>query len=165
MTDTVTRRLGAAVAGVLATDAMIHLYWATGATWPASDERALSFAVLNLDVPFTPRVLLPLVTLLLTAATIVVLGSRAAGLPTWLAWLARAGTTIVALGIAARAAAGLVWATGLGVDTPGPFLWLNRLLYTPLCIALLAATWAVVRHGRNSRGGARATAHSRSTGA
>ena len=156
MTDTVIRRLGAAVAGVLVTDAMIHLYWATGATWPASDERVLSFAVLNVDVPFTPRVLLPLVALLLTAATVVALGSRDGALPGWPARLVRAGTMIVALGIAARGAAGLVWATGLGVDTPGSFLWLNRLLYTPLCIALFAATWAVVRHGCNSRGGARA---------
>jgi hypothetical protein len=161
MTDTLIRRLGAAVAGVLATDAMIHLYWVTGATWPARDERALSFAVLNLDVPFTPRVLLPLVALLLTAATVVVLGSRAGDLPDWLARLAHAGTIIVALGIAARGAAGLGWATGLGVDTPGSFLWLNRLLYTPLCIALFAATWTVVRHGGKSRGRSHVATHGR----
>lgn len=55
----------------------------------------------------------------------------------------------MAVGFAVRGAAGLVWATGLGVDHPGPFLWLNRLLYTPLCLALCAASWAIARRGRS----------------
>jgi len=76
MTDDSTRRLAVAVASVLALDAGLHLYWTTGATWPANDSRGLSMAVLNADVPFTPPVLLPLVALLLGAAGTVIARSR-----------------------------------------------------------------------------------------
>ena len=60
-----------AVASVLGLDALIHVYWLTGRVWPARDTRALSQAVLNADVPFTPRVLLPLVVILTIGGTAV----------------------------------------------------------------------------------------------
>ena len=44
---------------------------AAGATWPASDHRSLSQAVLGGEAPFTPGVVLPLAALLLAAAGIV----------------------------------------------------------------------------------------------
>lgn len=69
-------RAAALVAAVLTTDALLHLYWTTGATWPAADDKSLSHAVLGTDVPFTPTVLLPLVALLLTAAAFVLARSR-----------------------------------------------------------------------------------------
>src|SRR6187551_2737345 len=47
------------------------LYRLTGRVWPARDTRALSQAVLNADVPFTPRVLLPLVVVLTIGGTAV----------------------------------------------------------------------------------------------
>ena len=75
--------------------AAVHVYWATGTTWPAGDERSLSLTVLNAQVSFSPGVVLPLaaVHLLLAGAILtsarwrlsrlvvvgVVAGSRAAG--------------------------------------------------------------------------------------
>lgn len=53
------KRAGTAVAGLLAADGLVHLYWATGATWPAPDERSLSLAVLGLDTSFGPGAVLP----------------------------------------------------------------------------------------------------------
>jgi hypothetical protein len=59
------------VAVVLGVDALLHAYWMTGRTWPAPDPRTLSQVVLGTEVPFTPRVLLPLVLLLSGGATLV----------------------------------------------------------------------------------------------
>lgn len=157
MTESFLRRLALIVGAVLATDAALHLYWATGATWPAADTHGLSFAVLNTDVPFTPPVLLPVAVLLLVAAGVVVARSRVDPGGRF-AWLLNVGTVAVGIGLAVRGTAGLIWATGVGVETGGPFLWLNRLLYTPLCLALLAATWAVARHGTAGRRWPRRTA-------
>ena len=70
MTEAVRGR-AATVAAVLAIDGMLHLYWATGSTWPARDARSLSYAVLGAEVPFTPPILLPLATLLFVAAAAV----------------------------------------------------------------------------------------------
>lgn len=42
-----SRRIVADVHTVLAA---LHVYWATGATWPAPDERALSRAVLGVQL-------------------------------------------------------------------------------------------------------------------
>lgn len=151
MTDSTTRRLALIVGSVLAADAALHLYWATGATWPAADPHSLSFAVLNTDVPFTPPVLLPIAALLLVAAGVVIARSRV-HLERRFAGLLQVGTVAVAIGLALRGAAGLIWAIGIGVETGGPFVWLNRLFYTPLCLALFAATWSVARRGRTGRG-------------
>ena len=151
MTDSTTRRLALSVGSVLAADAALHLYWATGATWPAADPHSLSFAVLDTDVPFTPPVLLPLAALLLVAAGIVIARSRVHPQRRF-AWLLQVGTVAVAIGLVLRGAVGLIWAIGIGVETGGPFVWLNRLVYTPLCLALFAATWAVARRGRPGRG-------------
>ncbi len=67
--DPLTLRAGRFAAGVLTVDAVCHLYWLTGATWPFPDERALSLAVLGYPVPFTARILVPLAILLGAAAT------------------------------------------------------------------------------------------------
>ncbi|WP_433437221.1 hypothetical protein [Nonomuraea sp. CA-141351] len=82
-------RTGIAVVTVLAADAVAHLYWMTGSTWPARDAGSLSRAVLNFVVPFTPRVLLVPLALLLAAATLVLI---ALDRP---AWLSSPGTVIV----------------------------------------------------------------------
>lgn len=50
-------RAAALVASVLTVDAVLHLYWTTGATWPAADDKSLSHAVLGTEVPFTPPTL------------------------------------------------------------------------------------------------------------
>ena len=143
-------RAAAAVVVVLLADAMVHLYWATGATWPAREARGLSIAVLDMEVPFTAPVLLTLVVLLCGAAACVWARSRQVpGEPPGL-WgrVTAAGTLAVALGLLVRGAVGVVWACGVGVDTGKPFYWLNLLLYTPLCLGLGVAALAVAGHGR-----------------
>ncbi|MEV4066147.1 DUF3995 domain-containing protein [Nonomuraea dietziae] len=69
-------RAAYAAATVLAVDAAAHLYWTTGAIWPAPDVTTLSMAVLNMEVPFTPRVLLPLAAALLTASAALITTTR-----------------------------------------------------------------------------------------
>ncbi|MER5302554.1 DUF3995 domain-containing protein [Streptomyces lasiicapitis] len=131
-------RAAALVASVLAADAAFHLYWTTGATWPAADDRALSQAVLGTEVPFTPPILLPLVALLLTGAAFVLARSRHPGRQ-----LFRLGTLAVAAGLSLRAAAGVYWL--FAKETGTTFHWLNLTLYTPLCAVLAVAALRVAR--------------------
>lgn len=64
------------MAGVLAVDACLHLYWTTGASWPAHDLRAVSDAVLGTYLYFTPPVLLPIAAMLLCGAAAVFYRSK-----------------------------------------------------------------------------------------
>jgi hypothetical protein len=119
--------------------AAVHVYWATGATWPASDERSLSLTVLNAQVSFGPRVVLPLVALHLLLAGAILTTAR---------WrLSRLVVAGLVAGLVARAAVGLVWITG-AVDTGTAFYWLNLFLYTPLCVALCVADLKLLRARR-----------------
>ncbi|HET6356403.1 DUF3995 domain-containing protein [Streptomyces sp.] len=144
------RRTAAArtVAAVLTTDGLLHLFWTTGSHWPADNTKALSYAVLGADVPFTPPVLLPLAALLFTAAGLVTARARLGRGHRW-GRLLQAGTIAVACGTAVRGLAGLAWAGGLraGLDEAAgsTFYWLNLALYTPLCLALTAAALRVAR--------------------
>lgn len=135
---TAPSRAAALVASVLTVDAALHLYWTTGATWPAADDRSLSHAVLGTDVPFTPPILLPLVVLLLTAAALVLAHSRRPRHP-----LLRFGTLAVAAGLSLRALAGIYWL--FAKETGTAFYWLNLMLYTPLCAVLTVAALRVAR--------------------
>ncbi|TDW14239.1 alpha/beta fold hydrolase [Kribbella kalugense] len=126
------RRIVAGVHGVLAG---LHVWWATGTTWPAADERSLSMAVLGGQASFAPRVVLPLALLHVLLAVAILTSER---------WkLSRLVVGVLAAGLAARAAAGLVWITGVGT-TPA-FYWLNLLVYTPICIALCVADLKMLR--------------------
>ncbi|MFJ9948882.1 DUF3995 domain-containing protein [Kitasatospora sp. NPDC091207] len=141
------RSAALAVAVVLAADGLLHVYWATGSTWPAPDAASLSRAVLNAEVPFTPRVVLPLAALLCSGATVVLargglLDGAARRLP---AVVLRWGPRAVAGGLLARGLAGLVWASGTGTEPGSAFHRLNLALYTPLCLAGAAAALAVAR--------------------
>jgi hypothetical protein len=119
--------------------AAVHVYWATGATWPASDERSLSRTVLNTQVSFGPRVVLPLAALHLLLAGAVLTSAR---------WrLSRLVVVGLVAGLAARAAVGLVWITG-AIDTSTAFYWLNLFLYTPACVALCVADLKLLRARR-----------------
>ncbi|HEY9484020.1 MAG TPA: DUF3995 domain-containing protein [Micromonosporaceae bacterium] len=133
------------VASVLGLDALIHVYWLTGRVWPARDTRALSQAVLNADVPFTPRVLLPLVLVLTIGGTAVL--ARAdlvhTGLPSW---VLAASAGAVALGLLARGLAGVAWIVGIGASRETPFYWLNLTAYTPVCLVLSVAAGIVAMH-------------------
>ncbi|MFI9329046.1 DUF3995 domain-containing protein [Kitasatospora sp. NPDC052868] len=141
------RTAALAIATVLAADGLLHVYWATGRTWPAPDTAALSQLVLNADVPFTPRVVLPLAALLFSGAALVaarggVMPATARRLP---ALALRWGPRAVAGGLLARGLAGLVWAAGIGAETDSAFYRLNLAVYTPLCLAGAAAAWTVAR--------------------
>ncbi|HEY9371684.1 alpha/beta fold hydrolase [Streptomyces sp.] len=140
MPDTLMRRrAGLAVAGLLALDGLAHLYWATGATWPARGERGLSLAVLGGVVSFAPRVVLPLAAVTLLAAACVLAYTYRRGGP-----LPALVTYAVAAGLLVRGLLGVVWA---GDGAAGEaFRWLNLLVYTPVCLGFgLAAasllTW------------------------
>jgi hypothetical protein len=119
--------------------AAVHVYWATGATWPAGDERTLSLTVLNLQVSFGPGVVLPLAALHLLLAGAVLTSAR------WT--LSRLVVAGLVAGLAVRAAVGLVWITG-AVDTSTAFYWLNLVLYTPVCVALCVADLKLLRARR-----------------
>ncbi|MGW1774747.1 DUF3995 domain-containing protein [Streptomyces sp. NPDC002104] len=145
MTHTTRRRTGQALAALLAADGLVHLYWATGLTWPAPDERTLSLAVLGSEVSFGRPVVLPLAALTLTGAAAVLAHAHGRGSgPVRRA--ARLGTAAVAAGLAVRGLAGLGWAAGLlPAPQDGPFRTLNLALYTPACLGF---GWAAVRLAR-----------------
>ena len=126
-----------AVAGVHVVLALVHIYWATGATWPAGDERTLSIAVLGGPASFSPAVVLPLAALHVALAVAVLASDRFKA--------SRLVVAGVAAGLAARATAGIVWACGVGTATGTTFYWLNLLLYTPLCVALCIADLSMLR--------------------
>ncbi|MBB4981630.1 MULTISPECIES: DUF3995 domain-containing protein [Streptomyces] len=132
---------GRAVAVLLAVLALVHVYWATGLTWPAADERSLSLAVLGAVVSFGPAVVLPLAVLEGGAAVAVAAharGVRGRRIP-------RLVTYAVAGGMLLRGAAGLVWIV-VGRDGSGAaFPWLNALLYTPLSLVF---GWKALRAAR-----------------
>ncbi|MGW7369899.1 DUF3995 domain-containing protein, partial [Streptomyces sp. NPDC054841] len=117
MSDRTAQRAAVLLASVLTVDALLHLYWATGSTWPAADEKSLSYAVLGTEAPFTPPVVLPLAALLLTASGIVVSQSRRPHR------LLRLGTLAVAGGLSLRTLAGVHWL--FVQDTGAAFQWLN----------------------------------------
>ncbi|GAA2168893.1 DUF3995 domain-containing protein [Actinomadura napierensis] len=129
-------------AAVLVLDALLHAYWMTGRTWPARDVTALSRGLLNADVPFTPRVLAPLV-LILSVGAVAVLARAHVILPGLPGWLPAAGTAAVAAGLGLRTGAGVVWALGVGARRDSVFYKLNLAVYTPVCIVLTAATLRV----------------------
>src|SRR5215813_15153 len=131
-------------ATILGIDAIMHVYWLTGRTWPAADTHALSRVVLNADVPFTPHVLVPLIVILAAAATTVLVKGDVLSSVTWVpAWAATTATIAVAGGAFVRAAAGVVWAMGIGADRGTMFFRLNISAYTPICV-ILATAAAVV---------------------
>lgn len=146
------RRAGAAVASLLAADAVLHAVWATGVTWPADSTAALSQGLLNADVPFTPQVLLPLVAVLTTAATCVHAHAHAWGGARIRAFTHLA-TGAIAVGLTVRAIAGVVWVFGVGADSGSTFYRLNLLVYTPVCIGFGYAAARLARGGRSRLAG------------
>lgn len=151
------RRLGVGITTVLLLDACCHLYWATGATWPAADESSLSIAVLGFGVDFRPSLLLGLALLLSTGAGLVLarayLGRRHRLGPLW-----QAGTVAVTAGTLARGLAGVVWAVPAFGDVPASFYWINLLAYTPLCLAMAVAGLRLLRADHRPAGARRGSA-------
>lgn len=145
-TDRFTRACARVVTGVLAADSAFHVYWATGATWPAADDRALSLAVMGFEVPFTTRILVPLAVVLALAATAVHI-RHSRGRAGFVGGLTHLVTLGVAAGTAAQVPLRLAWALGLGSDTATPFYWLNLFVYLPLCVALAYGAYRVATDG------------------
>ncbi|MEV4252481.1 DUF3995 domain-containing protein [Spirillospora sp. NPDC049652] len=144
------RRAGRAVATLLAVDGLFHLYWTTGLTWPAPDDRTLSLAVLGAEVPFTPRVLLPLVVLLSGGAAGVLVFTRG---PSG-RWVRRASALVasgVAAGLLVRGLVGVVWIFSAPEGSGDTFQRLNLLLYTPVCLVFGAAAVVAVWPDRGIR--------------
>lgn len=121
------------MAVVLLGDAAAHLYWATGAVWPASDAYDLSRAVLGFGSDFRPGVVLP-IAVLLTASAGMVLARGRLGRGHRLGWLWQLGTLAVTAGVLTRGLLGVLWSVPALGYLPSSFYWLNLLLYTPLCL-------------------------------
>ncbi|WP_169731999.1 alpha/beta fold hydrolase [Glycomyces arizonensis] len=149
MSNNVRTRAAAGFAvAVLTGDAVMHLLWSFGLTWPASSERTLSYLVLGFETSFAPRVVIPLAVANLVMA-FAVWRRAAGGYEQRFGRLFQAVTVAVAIGVGVRALAGLVWITGAGTPTDYPaFYWANLLVYTPLCVALALCCLAVARQGR-----------------
>jgi hypothetical protein len=117
------------VAGFHVVLSALHVYWATGATWPASDQYSLSRAVLGREVSFAPQVVLPLAAFHLVVAAVILRVDRSR--------LSRLVVGLLGLGVAGRAVLGLVWSLGVGTSTGTAFYWLNLFVYTPACVLLV----------------------------
>ena len=122
-----------------------------GRHWPARDARSLAHAVLNADDPqvVRPGVLGPLAVLLFLGAVTAQarvhrLGRLGQRIPNA---VLQAGILVIAASLLARGVAGLWWA--VAGDTNTTFSRLNRLLYTPACLALCAAAVAAARAERS----------------
>jgi hypothetical protein len=120
-------RIRRVVAGFHGGLAALHVYWATGAAWPAADQQSLSRAVLGRVVSFAPQIVLPLAALHLLIAWFVLRVDRSR--------LSRAAVGLVAVGVTGRAALGVAWA--FTTETSTAFYWLNLFAYTPACVLLL----------------------------
>jgi pimeloyl-ACP methyl ester carboxylesterase len=125
------------IAAVLALDGLVHLCWAAGLTWPAGDTRSLSLALLAVDVPFRPPLLLALAATVWAGAAVVLLRARH-GRTGLIGRLAQAGTVVFTSAVLLRALLGCWWLFTPG-SLPVTFYLLNLLLYTPLCLVLSVA--------------------------
>lgn len=138
-------RSGVILATVLMVDGLVHLYWATGSTWPAVDVKTLSHAVLNADVSFGPLVVIPLAFLLFIATIIVLAKIRFLGkfnnlIPDR---LLKFGLMVLSTGLFLRSLVGIIWVFGIGADPKTIFFWLNLFGYTPICIGLFIVSMLV----------------------
>lgn len=140
-------RLAYAVEAVLTVDAAFHLLWATGSTWPASEVRTLSYALLGAEVSFAPGLLLALAGIALTTLAVIHARARIARGHRWYPLL-QAGTLAFLAFVTVRAAAGLAWCFGIGEAADhATFYRLNLFAYTPLCLAMAAAVLTLARTG------------------
>ena len=139
-------RRATVLAVVLLVGALTQAYWATGATWPARDHVSLSLAVLGVDLPFSPAVLLSSVAVM-SAAAVVVFARGRLGRDCRLGGLLQVGTLTVTSGLLTRALIGLLWCLPTIADTRQVFYWLNLAAYTPACAALGVVGWGLLTEG------------------
>jgi hypothetical protein len=146
MNEPLKELAGILVAVIFTLDGLMHLYWATGNIWPASDKRSLIQAVLNSEKTELLRstILVPLACLLFGGALTVLARVHRLGMLGQLipAPLLQQGILAVAAGLLLRALAGMGWALGRLPVKSRSFYWLNLLVYTPACLLCFIAAVA-----------------------
>ncbi|MFI8433589.1 DUF3995 domain-containing protein [Streptomyces sp. NPDC079020] len=119
----------------------LHVAWGLGSSWPLPDRESFADAVVGRPSPPGPKACFVVAGALGTAALL------AAGRPRRTPALSRLGAAGVAGVLALRGAAGLSGRTDL--LSPGSasarFRRLDRVAYSPLCLALAAATATAAR--------------------
>jgi hypothetical protein len=123
-----------AAAGALGGLAVLHLWWATGSTWPLADQATLADAVAGRRTLPSPQACVGVAAALSTASALVA-GRPSPGSP-----LQRTGATGVVAVLLVRGTLGLAGRTDLvapGSSSPR-FRRLDRRYYAPLCLAIAA---------------------------
>ncbi|MBO0779425.1 MAG: DUF3995 domain-containing protein [Ktedonobacteraceae bacterium] len=140
---------GILIAVVFALDGLLHLYWATGRVWPASDQLSLIQLVLNSNKTrlLRPRTLVSIAGILFLGALTALarvhrLGVLGQLMPEPLLQL---GILVIATGLLLRGLAGIGWVFGWLAAKSALFYRLNLLVYTPLCLVLFVAAVAAAR--------------------
>ena len=139
-TMTIPNAAGTAVTAALTGLATLHAYWALGGSWPGHDDRSLAETVVGPGAALPPTPATWAVAGLL-ATSAAAMASTTAGRGPRVPVLAITWATGVAL--LARGGIGLPASLASGLDTR--FGQLDALIYSPLCLALGAATILVAR--------------------
>lgn len=149
MNEQIKEFAGVLVAVILAADGLLHLFWATGRVWPASDQLSLIQLILNSNKTrlLRSRTLVPLAGLLFLGALAALarvhrLGILGQHVPDLLLQL---GILVIATGLLLRGLAGIGWALRWLKVKSSLFYRLNLLVYTPLCLVLFVAAVAAAR--------------------
>lgn len=128
----------------------MHAYWAFGGRWPAATEQELVNTVIGAPsmtgMPSTWSTLVVAFLVLLTAFIALVAGGIIAVAPQWLVRLIAAGAGAVFLlrGVGGYFFEKVAWAP---VE---PFATLNRILYSPLCLAIAVGLFLLALASHNS---------------
>lgn len=131
--------------------AFLHLLWGVDVYWPAQDETGLARAVVGakgiMQMPNLWACLFVTAALSVGIYIVLTLGGvlRTASLPIWVFQILGAGFAFVLL---ARGIIGFTpfWAS---LTPEEPFLTLNRLYYSPLCLALGLSVVSLIWHSRS----------------
>jgi len=137
---TIPNAAGTAATAALTGLATLHAYWALGGSWPGHDDRSLAETVVGPGAALPPTPATWAVAGLL-ATSAAAMASTTAGRGPRVPVLAMTWATGVAL--LARGGIGLPVSLAFGLDTR--FGQLDALIYSPLCLALGAATILVAR--------------------
>ncbi len=129
--------LAMALTAVLWLIATLHAYWGLGGHWPATDEQSLARTVVGApDIKLMPSAMACFVVTILLGTMgvwpLVRTGLVAIPVPSWIMIIS--GVCLVAAFIG-RGVAGYLPAWRR-ITPEQPFARLDRLLYSPLCVAL-----------------------------
>jgi hypothetical protein len=130
-----------AAAGALGALAVLHLWWATGSSWPLADQATLADVVAGRSTSPSPAARVGVAAALSTASALVA-GRPSPGSP-----LQRTGAMGVVAVLSARGALGLAGRTDLVAprSSSSRFRQLDRRYYAPLCLAIAALASPAVK--------------------